>query len=181
VKLKLLVLVVGLQAAWMVATTVMQEWVLARGRTILLETRPVDPRDMLRGDYVILRYKISDVPLNLFTPPLTNSPTEGSKVYVVLEKRGEFHEIVRVATNTPQANENQVVLRGRVERGWWSTGTNSASVEYGLERFYVSEGTGNPTGKLTVQVAAPSSGNGMIKELFVDGKPFREAMMKGRK
>ena len=62
-KLKLLLLVVGLQAAWMIGMVVRQETVLASGRTILLETVPVDPRDLLRGDYVLLRYKISDVPL----------------------------------------------------------------------------------------------------------------------
>ena len=72
-KLKLLMLVLGLQTAWMLGTTARQEFVLARGRTILLETRPVDPRDLLRGDYLILRYKINDVPLKFFVPTLTTS------------------------------------------------------------------------------------------------------------
>ena len=33
---------------------------------MLLESGPVDPRDLLRGDYVILSYKISVLPATLF-------------------------------------------------------------------------------------------------------------------
>ena len=33
--------------------------ILANGREIVLETEPVDPRDLLRGDYVILNYAAS--------------------------------------------------------------------------------------------------------------------------
>jgi uncharacterized membrane-anchored protein len=71
-KLKLLALVLALQCAWLLATTYTQERALRVGQLILLETRPVDPRDMLRGDYVILSYKISDVLLSAFTPARTN-------------------------------------------------------------------------------------------------------------
>ncbi|MBI3416759.1 MAG: GDYXXLXY domain-containing protein, partial [Verrucomicrobia bacterium] len=53
-KLKLLLLVLGLQTAWILAPTFQQERALHEGQLILLETRPVDPRDLLRGDYVTL-------------------------------------------------------------------------------------------------------------------------------
>lgn len=49
-------------------------------------------------------------------------------------------------------------------------------VQYGLERYYVREGTGNPSGKITVQAAVPGSGEARIKEVYVDGKPFLQAM-----
>ena len=32
---------------------------LSSGQEVVLQTVPVDPRDLLRGDYVILRYDIS--------------------------------------------------------------------------------------------------------------------------
>ena len=51
-------------------------------------------------------------------------------------------------------------------------------MEYGLERYYVREGTGNPVGKLTVQAAVPDSGLAKIKAVFVDGKPYAEVMKK---
>ena len=49
-------------------------------------------------------------------------------------------------------------------------------LEYGLERYYVREGSGNPSGKLTVEAVVPSSGRANIKQVFVDGKPYAEAM-----
>jgi uncharacterized membrane-anchored protein len=49
-------------------------------------------------------------------------------------------------------------------------------VEYGLERYYVKEGTGNPRGKLTVQVAVGAEGKPVIKQVFLDGKPYAEGM-----
>src|ERR1035441_4815613 len=98
-KLKLLLLVLALQTAWILGTTFVQERALAGGRVVLLETRPVDPRDLLRGDYVILSYKISDVALSLFSPALTNGLAPGETVYVALEPRGQFHEVVLASTN----------------------------------------------------------------------------------
>jgi len=58
----ILLAVLSLQSAWILATTVNHERSLTQGRVVQLETRPVDPRDLLRGDYVILNYKISRVP-----------------------------------------------------------------------------------------------------------------------
>jgi uncharacterized membrane-anchored protein len=175
-KLKLLILVLGLQTAWMLGTTFVQERALTMGKVILLETRPVDPRDLLRGDYVILNYKISDVPWSTFSPPLTNSLPAGQEVYIALEPRGQFYEISRAATNKIEAAGEEVVLKGKSQAWWNGTPQSTDHVEYGLERYYVKEGTGNPLGKLTVQVAVPSSGRGLIKQVLIDGKPYAEAM-----
>ena len=176
-KLKLLALVLGLQVAWILATVTTQELNLRSAPTVLLETRPVDPRDMLRGDYVILSYKISGVPLGLFQPPLAEVPHAGQTVFVVLEPRGQFHEAVSAALQRPQPAPGQVVIRGTTEQSWQTSRSNATvRVHYGLERYYVAEGTGNPRGKLTVHAAVPDSGAATIKEVFLDGKPYREAM-----
>ncbi len=176
-KTKLLILVLALQSAWILGTSITQELALRGGRLILLETRPVDPRDLLRGDYVTLGYKIGDVPTNLFAPPITGTLSSGQTVYVALAKRGEFYEVVRASLEPLTAEQGEVVMKGRNDlRRWWSAQTNSVHLEYGLERYYVREGTGNPHGKLTVQAAVPSSGNAVIKQVFVDGVPYAEAM-----
>lgn len=175
-KLKMLILVLGLQAAWLLGTALVQERTLARGQLILLETRPVDPRDLLRGDYVILNYTISDVPLTAFSPPTTSPPPPGRTVYVLLEPRGAFHEAVRASTGRLSAAGGQVVLKGTSAYRWPGAQPTSVHVEYGLERFYVREGTGQPQGKITVQVSAPASGQGLIKEVFLDGKPYAQVM-----
>ncbi len=38
-----------------------KEQLLAKGSTILLELAPVDPRSLIQGDYMILRYKIASL------------------------------------------------------------------------------------------------------------------------
>jgi hypothetical protein len=137
----------------------------------------VDPRDLLRGDYVILNYKISDIPPNLFVPPLTNPLSHGSTVWVALSPRGEFHEIVRADISRFEPKPGEVLVRGK--SGWWNGGRNverEVRVEYGLERYYVREGTGEPRGKLTVQAVVPASGRASIKQVLLDGKPYAEAM-----
>ena len=45
--------------------------ILRDGTEVKLQTRPVDPRDLLRGDYVVLGYDISQ----LSSGPLLNQPT----------------------------------------------------------------------------------------------------------
>ena len=173
-KLKLLALVLGLQTAWILGTTFVQERGLSIGKVILLETQPVDPRDLLRGDYLTLNYKISDVPLASFSPPPTAPVRPGTTVYVALEPRGPFYSVARASTEPISPETGQVMLRGRAQ-AWWNP--NSVHLEYGLERYFVREGTGNPPrGKLTVQAAVPPSGRGQIKAVLLDGKPYAEAL-----
>ena len=176
-KLKLLGLVLALQAAWVIGTVFVHERGLASGVTILLETRPVDPRDLLRGDYVILSYPISEIPESQFEPTVTNL-APGQEVYVALEKMGEFHGVKRASTKPIAATEDEVVLRGKISPRIRMRGRpfTAAGIDYGLERYYVGEGLGNPRGKLTVAVAVPASGRAQIKEVFLDGQPYATAI-----
>jgi uncharacterized membrane-anchored protein len=174
-KLKLLILVLALQGAWLLGTVAVQEHALATGKVILLEARRVDPRDLLRGDYLILNYNISFVPTNLFSPPIPKDTISTKEIFVALAQ-GTNHiwEVTRASTNTFMPAADEVLLRGEVVgRG---VHTKQIQVEYGLERFYVAEGTGNPAGNLTAQVVVPASGRGRVQEVFVDGKPYAEAM-----
>jgi uncharacterized membrane-anchored protein len=176
-KLKLLILVLALQSAWLLGTAALQEHALATGKVILLETARIDPRDLLRGDYLILNYKISDVPENLFSPPVMKELPAGTKIFVALAPAtNQFYVVVRASTNAFVPAADEVLLSGNSAGPRWNAATNTIHIEYGLERFYVAEGTGNPTGKLTAQVVVPASGRGRVKEVFVDGKPYAEAM-----
>ncbi len=179
-KTKLLSLVVGLQVLWVIGTVLVQETKLSQGTVVRLETRPVDPRDLLRGDYVILNYELSTLNANLFPEGLTNRAPDGTPVYVKLARQGEFHQAAEASFNPLTADADHPVLRGTVESTWSWTPSNPASVRvnYGLERFYVREGTGNPRGKLTVDVAIPTSGKGIIREVYLDGVKYAEAMKK---
>jgi uncharacterized membrane-anchored protein len=174
-KLKLFILVLALQSAWVLYTVAVQERALAVGQVILLETERVDPRDLLRGDYLILNYKISSVPTNLFVPPLPRGLPPGTKVFVALAPRGGFYSVTRASTNQLAPAAGELLVKARSTWALWNR-TNAVHVEYGLERYYVREGTGEPVGKLTVQAVVPASGRASIKQVFLDGKPYAAAM-----
>jgi uncharacterized membrane-anchored protein len=176
-KLKLLILVLAMQTAWLLGMVITQEYAFAHGRAILLETRPVDPRDMLSGDYLMLNYKISDVPTNLFSPPVKKDLPDGTKVFVaVAPGTNQFYIVTRASTNALAPSSGaEVVLSGKSTYTWWNT-TNSIHVEYGIERYYVAEGTGNPHGKLTARAIVPASGRAKLQQIFLDGKPYEQAM-----
>jgi uncharacterized membrane-anchored protein len=183
-KTRLLIAVIALQAAWVIATAARQEMVLRRGTVVLLETNPVDPRDLLRGDYVILNYKISVLPATLFAEQLPQELTAGTPVFVRLEKRGQFHEAVAASFSPLEPDAEHPVLRGTIS-AWWTAGDDRANptrrigsgrVEYGIERYYVREGTGRPSGKITVEAAVSRSGTAIIRQVYIDGKPYAEVM-----
>jgi uncharacterized membrane-anchored protein len=177
-KYKLFMLALALQSAWLLGTAAVQEHALATGKIILLETARVDPRDLLRGDYLILNYKISDVPTSQFSPPVTKELPAGTSVFVaVVPGTNQFYEVTRAGTQEFAPAAGEVLLRGKSE--WnWRNGSGSIHVGYGIENYFVAEGTGNPAGKLTVQAAVTKAGRASIKEVFVDGKPYAEAMKK---
>ncbi|HEY3175557.1 MAG TPA: GDYXXLXY domain-containing protein [Candidatus Polarisedimenticolia bacterium] len=144
---------------------------LRRSPTVLLETRPVDPSEILRGDYITLNYTIGTVPISAFTaPPETDQ--YGEKVCVELAPAGEFWQ---VATASPGGcaggeppGEDRLRLEGRIT----SVGADSVALDYGIGRYYVPEGMGTPQGRLTARVAITSWSRALIKEVYLDGRPY---------
>jgi uncharacterized membrane-anchored protein len=183
-KAKLFIAVIALQAGWVLATAARQEIALRRGALVLLETNPVDSRDLLRGDYVILNYKISALPATLFADGLPAELKRGTPVFVRLEKRGQFHEAVAASFSPLEPVAEHPVLRGTLfgrlaaggERGNQTPRVDSLRVDYGLERYYVREGTGRPAGKITVEAALTTSGSAFIRQVYIDGKPYADVM-----
>ncbi|MDR1966729.1 MAG: GDYXXLXY domain-containing protein [Synergistaceae bacterium] len=109
--------------------------ILLLGTRVLLETVPADPRDILRGDYVVLDYEIANPPENML-PEETEENYIEKDVYVTLniDKDG-VGTIKDISSRRPAEN---LYLRGRLGRWSWSR----ASIDYGLGVYYVPEGTG---------------------------------------
>jgi uncharacterized membrane-anchored protein len=107
------------------------------GRTLRLRTRPVDPRDLLYGDYVRLSYDVSELDSTLWRGP-GPVPRRGGHVWVLLRAATPAWQPVGVYGTAPPATADQAVLRGQVVNGW----TRKISIRYGLERYYVPEGRG---------------------------------------
>lgn len=162
---------------WMIES---RAGILRSGEEILLKTAPVDPRDLLRGDYVILAYDISTVPVALITGDRPVTP--GWQVMQVRLKPGVdgFWTVAEASFNALAREAGSVVLE--TQRFYYYGSADLAAdagaslrVDYGIERFYVPEGegreieTGRNAGAVTVIVRVGKSGRGQIRELRMDG------------
>jgi uncharacterized membrane-anchored protein len=156
--------------------------ILREGTEVTLQSRPVDPRDFLRGDYVVLGYNISQLPAG----PLLGQPAGNHTVFVKLApNRDGFYEAVSVHTDAVAVASPDVLIRGRVAYGA-SCGTSGRAfcdklqIRYNLESYFVPEGEGRKLEqarnerKLTVVAAVLPSGRAAIKRLLVDGAPVYE-------
>ena len=87
--------------------------ILREGREVTLQTQPVDPRDLLRGDYVVLRYDISQLPAGT----LAGQPAAERKpvVFVKLAPNANgLYEAVSVHAEPVTVTAPDVLIRGRV-------------------------------------------------------------------
>lgn len=161
------VAVVALQAALLVGWAGYHEQNRATARTILLETAPVDPRDLLRGDYMILSYKISRV-----TAPVGAERTvrPGREIWVTLRPQGRFHEVARTSWIQPVAAPDEIVVRGRVRDGG---GGATIRVDYDIEKFFVPEGKGQPRfNEMVVEATVSDAYRLGIKRVLIDGRAY---------
>jgi uncharacterized membrane-anchored protein len=167
---------------------------LASGREIVLEVVPVDPRSLFRGDYVILGYDLSRVEL----PAGTKAPMRGDDYYVVVQKPAEPAGTDAATPNVAAGNANwqivsagpeipkdlkpdQVAIKGRVD---YTSSPNekpqTVDVHYGIESFFVPEGTGRELEKmvgdkkLSAVIAVGEDGKPAIKGLLSEGKRVYE-------
>ncbi|MZP30215.1 hypothetical protein GTO91_10895 [Heliobacterium undosum] len=135
--------------------------IVSAGQEITLKAAPVDPRHPFMGDYVRLRYNISEIDTRVVPNDITLEKLKhGSKVYVVLEEQQGLYQAVGLYRSEPAAGPGQVVLNGRFEglrypappaeilskpeekEFYRNAEPSFAWIEYGLEEYYVPEGTG---------------------------------------
>jgi uncharacterized membrane-anchored protein len=175
-----IVLVAATQAAvlgWMIWQ---RAHLLASGREVVLEVVPVDPRSLFRGDYVTLGYGMSRIAVPRGTP----LPKRGDDIYVTLQKgEGGTWTVAGSSAEPPAAaNADQIVLKGLVD--YVTSGSDRSPpetfVRYGIESFFVPEGTGRELEalvrdkKLSALIAVDAEGNAGIKGLIVDGNRVYE-------
>jgi uncharacterized membrane-anchored protein len=114
------------------------------GKEIKIKTKPIDPTDILYGDYVTLNFDISTVPYSKWNGKESSLNRGQRHAYVVLEKNKDgYFGVSGVYPDTPDISKKQVLLKAQVERIW--SGNNSfdkLQLTYGFERYYVQENTG---------------------------------------
>jgi len=139
---------------------------LWRGETVLLRVVPVDPRDLLRGDYVTPGYEFSRIPRGGIqgAGPGQSGGVEGQTVYVPLARDpdGRHWHATGCTAVRPAGG---TFLRGRVRGG---------QIEFGIESFFVQEGKGKSyesavrVGRLWAEVAVTPQGDASLRGLVVE-------------
>jgi uncharacterized membrane-anchored protein len=149
------------------------------GETIRLKVEPVDPRDLMRGDYVILSYDISRVPKDGIKGIPDAKDTswrywnrdqwmEERTVYVTLEPDagGKLWRGVKTSIHPPASGR---FIRGKYVRQW-----GTPRIQFGIEAFYVQEGAGmeleqaRNARQLVAEIALLSSGKAALRKLHVE-------------
>jgi uncharacterized membrane-anchored protein len=174
-----------LQCALLVLMVADRMQILREGTEVTLQTQPVDPRDLLRGDYIVLRYDISQVPAG----PLTGQPTaeRNPVVFVKLAPNANgLYETVSVHAEPVPVTAPNILIRGHVASSGGACGStrrtfcDKLQIKYGLENYFVPEGEGKKLEqarnqqKLCVVAAVLPSGRAAIKRLLLDGEPVYE-------
>lgn len=175
-----------------------KEYTLRTGTEVILKTQPVDPRDLFRGDYVVLNYEIST--LDLEEIPAEDPYFEyNDRIYLALEIKNGYGVPKKIYKNPP---DGELYIKGKVkgiEYDWYNepvidgtineavdidgtldetTDIEKLTIEYGIESYFVPEGRGREiesqqwTGGegVDVKVIIDKYGNAVIKSLLIGGK-----------
>jgi uncharacterized membrane-anchored protein len=169
-RFRLLIVLVLVQAIFLIGIALSFYAVGWYGKEIRLQTAPIDPRDLVYGDYVVLNYEISQIKATLWKGA-GKLPRQGDILYVVvrLDKRnakGTF-EAVAAYDHKPSINPGEVILIGR--SGY--TFDDMINVKYGLETYYVPQNTGKAleeqVGQFVAKVKVASSGRAILEKIEI--------------
>ncbi|KHO46658.1 MAG: hypothetical protein QS98_C0002G0106 [archaeon GW2011_AR3] len=133
-------------------------WPLMFGKEIILDTRPVDPFDIFRGQYITIAYEIGSI-------PFVEGVKSGDNIYVWLEE--DENHVWRYAGSSPAKPEDKAFIAGKVNYVSGST----MRVEYGIEQYFFERNAEFSTRNMQVAVKVDSNGNARITRLMQDGKP----------
>jgi len=140
--------------------------VYQNGTDILLAIEPVDPRDPSRGDYITFSYKdISQINID-------NSIKWhiGEVIYVSLSNNEKY---VRLESISKEKPSNQgIFIKGTIS----GVTDKEISVKYGIEEYFIPEGTGRNFGfwdkNVSAKVSVGKNGKTVLKQIYVDDKEW---------
>lgn len=152
---------IGFQLVALSCMTAVRTYALKRSDVYFVRVVPVDPRDLLRGDYVILGYSFSRLPSEYYGNPMVKP---GRNVYVELVPEGDGKHWRAGGYNFSPPVRGPY-LRGKlVDRG---------RIEYGIESFFVQEGKGRRyeqairTRQLTAEIGIAPDGQAVVRDLHI--------------
>jgi uncharacterized membrane-anchored protein len=142
------------------------------GQEVVLNLIPVDPRDLLRGDYVIINLEIGRVSPELHSKGGVGLEP-GDTVYAGLEVADSgAARVVRLTRIRSEAGALAIAGTYRSMSG------GELNIDYAIDAFYLPEGTGKeierlPAKRVQLVVAVHPDGRALPLRLLVDGEEFK--------
>lgn len=170
--------------------------VFAGGQSVFLHAEPFDPRDPLRGDYMVFTYDISEIQPYYFANynEKTGEPIEykvGDTVYVALNTYrmysdsnlfGRQASVSLVSLDKPTSG---LFIKGVITEKTepvttdelWGSTSEMYRVKYGIEDYFIPENSGHQRDLLfrddiTAQVMVDDNGNVILKQMYVGDKKW---------
>lgn len=171
------IIVAALQTAVLGYVVESRASILRNGTDAVLKTAPVDPRDFLRGDYVVLNYDISSVPVHTLVGSIPKGAGERTLWVRLKPGEGGFWTITESSFEALPQQEGSVVIRSSPFYSYDTIQSDTINVQYGIERYYVPEGQGlaleraRQDGDVSIAIRVAANGTPQIRSLLVDGKP----------
>ena len=107
-------LLIGLQLVFLLGLIGTKIYTLKTGTKILLEVVPVDPRDIFRGEYARLNYKISTISFTNTEAGKLNAD-RGNVVYVTIKKGDKFWDFEAISKEAPEIQgSDRLFIAGKV-------------------------------------------------------------------
>jgi uncharacterized membrane-anchored protein len=159
--------------------------ILRSGTEVRLAVAPVDPRDLFRGDYVVLAYGIGTVDAAKLSG--NTEWKRGEEIYVSVKPGADgLAEPTALSRALPVPQAGLTALKGQVVGSSVCVAATDGParcglrISYGLESYFVPQFEGlaierTERARIEVVAAVSASGQSAIKRLLVDGKPlYRE-------
>ena len=122
-------------------------------KTAVLATQPVDPFDLVRGQYITIGYEVSSV-------PKIPDANVGENVYVILKKDNEG--ISRYQDVSLKKPKEGIFIRGKIK----SVSEENMRVEYGTEQYFFERNAKFNTRNMLVEVRLSDFGGARIVQLL---------------
>ncbi len=125
-----------------------------KGNEIIINTKPYDPTDAFRGDYIYMNYDINDISLGQIPDGLIDEDNyyqeklENKKLYVVLKQEDRIYKVDYLTDKKPKDKIYLKAKYGRTITDWNENKENKKEniigirVYYNLDKYFIEENTG---------------------------------------
>jgi uncharacterized membrane-anchored protein len=134
-------------------------WPLLTGKTIMLETKPIDSSNIIQNKYLRIEYNVNTI-------PKIPEAKIGQEVYISLEKSSkgywEYH-----SASLEKPKEKEVFIIGKIIL----IDGNNMNVQYGIEQYFLKPNSKIPSRTFQVEITISRDGRARIDDIQFMGGP----------